>query len=84
MSFTYIASSEVPSLKHETRDDTMECRTLIPKSFLSGTKSTKVLCGSRYYVIVKVKDDSRWRAYENSEKGQIWDMGFRYGRIYHH
>jgi len=53
-----IASSEVATLQHELRDDSVELATLVAKALLASAKSTEVLGSLWDYIIVEVEVDS--------------------------
>lgn len=55
---TYIATSEITSLKHEVGDHTMELGALVSETFLASAKSAKVLYRFRADVIVQDEVDS--------------------------
>lgn len=52
---SYIATGEVTTLQHELRDDAVEFRSSVAKALFTGAKSTKVLGGLGYNVVVKVE-----------------------------
>ena len=47
---TLRTSSEVTSLAHKSSDDTVERRSLVSETFLSGAESTEILSGLGYDV----------------------------------
>jgi len=53
-----VATSEVTTLKHELRDDTMELRACVAKALLTGAQSPEVLGGLWDYIIVKEEVDA--------------------------
>lgn len=55
---TYIATSEITSLKHEVGDHTMELGALVSETFLASAKGAKVLYRFRADVIVQDEVDS--------------------------
>ena len=54
----YVATSEVTALKHELRNDAVECRASVSEALLAGAKSTEVLSGLWDYIIVEVEVDA--------------------------
>jgi len=52
-----ISTSEVTTLQHELRDDTMEGGALVAESLLTGAESTEVLGGLGDYIVVEVEVD---------------------------
>ena len=55
---TYVATSEVTTLKHELRDHAMEFRLGIAKPLLTSAKGTEVFGGLRYDIVIEVEIDS--------------------------
>ena len=55
---TYIAASEVTSLKHEFGNHTVELGIMIAKTLLAGAEGTEVLRSFGNDVIIKVEIDS--------------------------
>lgn len=55
---TYVATSEVTTLKHEVRDDTVEGRALVTEALLASAESTEVLGGLGDNVIKEVEVDA--------------------------
>jgi hypothetical protein len=63
----YVAASEVTSLKHEIRDDTVEFGTSISEALLSGGESTEVLNSFRHRIIEEVEDDAALSIYTSQQ-----------------
>jgi len=53
-----IASSEVTTLQHELRDDSVELATLVAKALLTSAEGTEVLGGLWDYIVVEFEVDS--------------------------
>ena len=56
---TYITPCEIPTLEHETGNDTMEATSLIAEALFASAKSTKVFGGLGHDVGVELEDHSR-------------------------
>jgi hypothetical protein len=54
----YVATSEVTALKHELRNDAVECRASVSEALLAGAKSTEVLSSLGDYIIVEDEVDA--------------------------
>lgn len=54
---TYIATSEVTTLKHKLRDDTMELGALVSEPLLTGAEGTEVLSSLGNYIVVESEID---------------------------
>jgi len=52
-----ITTSEVATLKHELRNDSMERGALVPEALLAGAESTEVLSSLRDYIVVEDEVD---------------------------
>ena len=50
--------SEIPSLQHESRNDSMEYRTFIPHTLFATAQSPKILRCSRYNICSQKHDNS--------------------------
>jgi hypothetical protein len=55
---TYVAASEVSTLKHELGDDAVEGRTSVSEAFLAGAESTEVLSSLGDNVVVEDEVDA--------------------------
>ena len=55
---TYIATSEVTTLKHELRDDAVEFGALVSETLLTGAEGTEILGGLGDYIIVEDEVDA--------------------------
>lgn len=55
---SYIAASEIASLKHEVGDNAVELGARVAKAFLAGAKSAKVLGRLRNNVVVELEVDA--------------------------
>lgn len=55
---TYVAASEVTTLKHELRNDSVELAALVAKALLSRAQLSEVLGRLRDYVVVEFEADS--------------------------
>ena len=54
----YVATGEVTALKHELRNDAVECRASVSEALLAGAKSTEVLSSLGDYIIVEDEVDA--------------------------
>lgn len=55
---TYVAASEVTTLKHELRDDAVECGARVTETLLTSAEGAEVLSGLWDYIVVKDEVDS--------------------------
>ena len=55
---TDIAASEVTTLQHELRDDSVERRALVAEALLTGAESTEVLGSLGDYIVVEDEVDA--------------------------
>ncbi len=55
---SYVSTSEVTTLKHELRNNTVEGRTRVSEALLAGAKSTEVLGSLRDYIVVEDEVDA--------------------------
>ncbi len=55
---SYIAASEVATLEHELRDDTMKLGAGVAKAFLAGAESTEVLGGLGDNLVIELEVDT--------------------------
>jgi hypothetical protein len=62
---TYVATSEVTTLKHELRDDAVEGRASVSEALLAGAKSAEVLGSLRDNVVVEEEVDATGLLYGN-------------------
>jgi len=53
-----IASSEVATLQHELRNDSVELAALVAEALLAGAESTEVLGGLGNYIVIEVEVDT--------------------------
>ena len=60
----YVATGEVTALKHELRNDAVECRASVSEALLAGAKSTEVLSSLWDYIIVEVEVDAALLLYK--------------------
>lgn len=59
---TYITSGKVTSLKHKSRDDSVEARSLVTESLLTSAQSSEVRCGLGRHIIEELEHDLCSRA----------------------
>lgn len=74
--FTDITTSEVTTLQHELRDDTMELALLKTKSLFSSAKSSEIFGSSWDYIIVEVEIDATSLSYITHYISN-WKLKFR-------
>jgi len=79
-----IATSEITTLKHELRDNTVERAALVAKrlarlasSLLTSAEATEVLSGLRDNIVVKLEDDAASRSTTDGDiKEYVWTTHF--------
>jgi hypothetical protein len=63
---TYIAASEITTLKHKLRDDTMERRPGVTEAFLVSAESTEILNCLGNDIVVEVEPNRSDLSYDRT------------------